>query len=496
MIARTRRQGIAWVLFTLVAPANGTAHAQDARPPAGADSVVIRIQNTDLRTAVQIVGQYLDRPVVFSGAGAAPVTLETPRPVPRRDILRMLRGLVESQNFELVDDSTSGLYRVRQNEPARAAVPPAPGGARPPTGGVELFLLPLQHARALDLATTINLLYGRGGVVGAAPSRPATLGEELRSTLLPPATVLSAPPAAQSLSGRPAALSGEMTVVADARANSLIIRASRGDYELIRDLVSQLDVRPLQVLIEVLIAEVRRDHSVGINVEGTLRNTTVGDQGAAASGSLGSTGLGDFALQVLGIGGKNVDAKLTLASSNGDVRILSRPVVLTANNEPASIVVGSQRPFVQLQRALPTDAAARDQVVQYRDVGTKLQVTPTISGDGSVQLDVTQEVSSATSETAFNAPVISTRSVQTRLMIRDGQTVALGGLTDRQKDVQQGGLPLLSSIPLIGGLFGHAKRQTAETELFVFLTPHVIRTDDDAMRLTAPMKARADKGRP
>jgi general secretion pathway protein D len=108
-----------------------------------------------------------------------------------------------------------------------------------------------------------------------------------------------------------------------------------------------------------------------------------------------------------------------------------------------------------------------------------------------VQLEVTQEVSTATSELAFDAPVIATRSVQTQLLVRDGQTVALGGLTDRQREARQGGIPLLSSLPLLGGLFGRASRQTVETELFVFLTPRVIRTDDDAMRLSKPMQDKA-----
>ena len=126
-----------------------------------------------------------------------------------------------------------------------------------------------------------------------------------------------------------------------------------------------------------------------------------------------------------------------------------------------------------------------------KSIGTQLTVRPTISHDESVQLEVTQEVSTATSELAFNAPVISTRSVQTQLLVRDGQTVVLGGLTDRQREVRQGGLPILSAIPLIGGLFGRATRQTVETELFVFLTPRVIRTDDDAMRLSTPMREKA-----
>jgi general secretion pathway protein D len=149
-----------------------------------------------------------------------------------------------------------------------------------------------------------------------------------------------------------------------------------------------------------------------------------------------------------------------------------------------------------VQRSLPTDAASRDQIVQYKEVGTKLTVQPSISEDGAVQLDVTQEVSSATAETAFNAPVISTRSIQTQLLVRDGQTVVLGGLADRQRDVAQRGLPFLSAIPVLGGLFGSAERRTTETELFVFLTPRVIRTDDDAMRVSAPFQERAAKRTP
>jgi general secretion pathway protein D len=108
-----------------------------------------------------------------------------------------------------------------------------------------------------------------------------------------------------------------------------------------------------------------------------------------------------------------------------------------------------------------------------------------------VHLEVTQEVSTATAEQAFNAPVIATRSVSTQLLVRDGQTVALGGLTDRQRDARQDGIPLLSAIPILGGLFGRASRQTIETELFVFLTPRVIRTDDDAARLSGALRQQA-----
>jgi general secretion pathway protein D len=179
------------------------------------------------------------------------------------------------------------------------------------------------------------------------------------------------------------------------------------------------------------------------------------------------------------LGGADMTATLAAAASRGDVQILSRPVLLAANNESAEILVGSQRPFIQVQRALPTDAPLRDQVVQFKDVGTRLTVRPTISDDGYVTLRVQQEVNAATAEVAFDAPVISTRTIQTQLLVKDGQTAVLGGLTDRQRDETRSGVPFLSGLPLVGGLFGRRVTRTTETELFVFLSPRVIRTDDD-----------------
>jgi general secretion pathway protein D len=244
------------------------------------------------------------------------------------------------------------------------------------------------------------------------------------------------------------------------------------------------------------VIEARKDRSFNVSTEARLGPTSVNNAGATVTATGGSAGLADFAIKIMNIGGIDLEATIRVAIERGDVRIVSRPVVLTENNHEASIVVGSQRPFVQIARALPTDNAARDQVVQYKEVGTKLTVRPTISSDGSVQLEVTQEVSTATGETQFNAPVISQRSVQTQLLVRDSQTVVLGGLTDRQRTVSAGGVPILSRIPVIGGLFGHNNREMIETELFIFLTPRIMRTAADADRLSKPLRDRADRVKP
>jgi general secretion pathway protein D len=213
--------------------------------------------------------------------------------------------------------------------------------------------------------------------------------------------------------------------------------------------------------------------------------------GGQVQGKLVGGSPGDFVFQVMSLGGSHLDVALRAGVSRGDVNILSRPVLLAANNEHAEINVGSQRPFVQVSRVLPTDNTARDQVVQYKDVGTRLQVVPTISADGYVMLQVSQEINAATTEQQFDAPVISTRSVSTKLLVKDGQTIVLGGLSDSQREVVQAGLPFLSGIPWIGGFFGRAHRSRNDTELFLFLTPRVIRRDEDVDRTTEGYRGRA-----
>ncbi|HEX5180125.1 MAG TPA: secretin N-terminal domain-containing protein [Gemmatimonadaceae bacterium] len=486
-------------------PAKASADSIDQLPVSGSgDSVRIHLVDADLRAAVQALAPYLDRPVVFGPmAAGARVSLEMPHPVPRSDVRQLLESLLESQNLSLVSDS--GLYRVgtREAHPPAAAPTPARGvgGVGSATQAIQLFVIRLHHARAADVAATVNALYGKAsalGEIGAGPNaQPPTLSQQLEANHVPAAGLSPPDNSSPAVVSRAATFNGDVTIVPDPRSNSLLIRASAHDYALIQAAVDQLDTRPLQVLIEVVIAEVQRNWSLTFGVNGNAPPASVNHGKTTVAETVnGNSGVSDFVLQIMNLGRLNINATLSAAEEQGEVRILSRPVVIASNNEVASINVGSQRPFVQVSRALPNDEATQDQVVQYKDVGTKLTVSPTISPDGYVVLQVSQEVDNATAEVAFDAPVISTRSVQTELLIKDGQTVALGGLSDRQHDTNQGGIPLLSKIPLIGGLFGHASRDMTDDELYLFLTPHVIRTDADADSLTSPMLKKAQAVNP
>jgi general secretion pathway protein D len=480
----------------------GAQEAETTKVVARGDSVTIQLVDADLRSAVQALSRYMDRPVVFSGMAGVRVTLETQQPVPRSAVPRMLRGLLDSQGMMLVDDSVGGIYRLVQKAQAMPAQPQAyPSNEQSGDGGQQtLYVIHLRHAKAAEVAATVNALYGRASALGEIGDlNSPSLARDLEQNRAPPvSTGAPIPPnAVASVAGQAAALAGEVTIVPDARANSLLVRASARDFALVEAAVREIDVRPLQVLIEVLIAEVRRERGFELGVEASLPRTRLKNtENTTIEGTLTTASLGDLVVRVMGVGGLDLDATLRAAASRGEVQIISRPVLLAANNERAEINVGSQRPFVQVARVLPTDNTARDEVVQYKDVGTRLRIIPTISTDGYVMLQISQEVNAATAEQQFNAPVISTRSVETRLLVRDGQTIVLGGLIDQQREAAQSGIPVLSSIPIIGGLFGRASRRRSETELFLFLTPRVLRQDTEVDATTGAYQEKAGKVKP
>src|SRR5260370_20089319 len=455
-------------------------------------SVTVGFVQTDLRAVIQALGRYLPKPVLVGNVQPLPVSFETPAPVPRSALAGYLKGIVESQGLQLTEDST--FYRAGPKSPDQALRQSAGPSGRPDTGTIHLFVIRLKHARAADVAATVNQLFGGGGEFsGRSGLSGGTLSDELRRNVVPPTG--AAPAAGQSTTGapvRPAALSGAVTVRPDELTNSLLIRASKEDFDVLGEAVNQLDIRPLQVLIEVLIVEARRDR--GLSLASPL---LVPPQGTdKRHGSVGVTqnggSLGDLVIQLMTLGHAQIRATLSAAASRGAVEIVSRPVLLASNNTETRLLVGSQRPFVQVSRSLPTETPTRDQVVQYKDVGTRLTVRPTLNQDGYVSLLIQQEVNQATAETQFDAPVISTREAATQVLVKDGQTIVLGGLRDHERDINHGGVPILSDIPLIGGLFGSSDRHTTETELYLFLTPRIIKTDADADSVTTPRLPKGD----
>jgi general secretion pathway protein D len=455
-------------------------HAQDTPIRVSADGVMLDFQDADLRLVLAALAEAGGLNVLYGDLPERRITVRTNRPVPVDGILPLLRSLAAANGLLISEDGD--FVRLESSETA------GPAGQQDAQQQEELrlFVYRLNHARASQVAATLQALFG-GGQMGRDAvrglSRPS-LGESLRSQAIPPADPEADPADVEVITQVPglrAELAGSLHIVPDEATNTLLVRAQAADWAIIEQAIQVVDLRPLQVVIEVVIAEVRRtrDISTGVSFSASRER-----ESGTTEGELSSTRADNEAiLRLVRTGTVNVEAALSALSSTGQVRILSRPVIHAQNSQEATILVGAERPFVQVFRSLPTDAAVRDQVVQYRDVATSLTILPTINTDGYVNIQLSQEVNNATSETQFGAPIISTRKATTHLLARDGQTLVIGGLIDRQSDNSRSGIPFLSDIPLIGGLFGSSRNNEATSELFLFLTPHIVNNDADADRM-------------
>jgi general secretion pathway protein D len=309
---------------------------------------------------------------------------------------------------------------------------------------------------------------GRGGAGAAAQEALAAVQQRLGQ-----------------ITGSLSSQASEIRIIAEETSNSLLIRATEPDFQLIQAIVQGVDLRPLQVLVEVTIAQVQRTHDLDIGVSGNGVRVSSAKNDPTAKFDVPSTaGARDFIMRLVdGNGTIQYDVAIAALQARGDVKVLSLPVIIAQNNRQAVLNVGSSRPFVQVSQTVPNDPTGRVQTVQYIDVATVLTITPTINPDGYVNLQIQQTDNSATNEVQFDAPVINKREATTQVFIRDGQTTVIGGLADKAKTTDVSGIPFLSSIPWIGPLiFGRTTKTETTSELFLFLTPHIISSDEDIDR--------------
>jgi general secretion pathway protein D len=475
--------------------------AQDTVTAQAADrGTLIDFQDVDLRLVITALAEAGGLNVVYGDLPARKITLRMKQPVMRPEILPLLRsvaqanGLVLAQNGGLIQVSAAGASNQLGRIANQDTGPPA---------DIRLFVYRLKHVRAGQLATTLQAVFGgnsrggsRAGDYQQADVSSGMLSQQLAQTRIPPLNVdtIGQRPTAVVNGSLPAQLQGPVQIVPDETTNAILVRSSVQDWEVVRQAIDAMDLRPLQVVIEVMIAEVQRKKALDVGVSGAVTRTPRGSTKVADSASLSSSSPTDFVMRLTTGGSIKVDVALAALATRGTVRVLSRPLLQAENNKEAKILVGEQRPFVQVFRSLPTEDAVRDQIVQYRDVGTSLSILPTINPDGYVNLQVAQQVSNATSEAGpiAGSPVISTRELSTHLFVRDGQTAVLGGLVSRENDRNRSGIPFLSSIPILGALFGSTHNTDNNTELYLFLTPHIVMTDEEVDRIRKELEQRSE----
>src|SRR5882762_7104235 len=448
--------------------------------PASTDVTVIPVQHASAIDLAELV-------VRLSGTGLA-----TPGTVPGVPPTQIAAG---GDRFSVVPDGRTNSILLRSDNPGRIALL---------RSLIERLDVP---ARAIGSTRVIYLKHAEA----------AKLVEVLRGMLSAAATAAPAQTAAPGAGGRPGGAAPSL-IQADEATNSIIINASDTVYNNMRLVIEQLDVRRAQVYVEALVAEMNADRTdelgfqwaaaggVGSRAVGATANFPSANPGiaalAAAPGAVAAAG-GPAGLTVAVLGNtinlpdgttvRGLGALARALQANNLGNILSTPNLLTLDNYQAKIVIGQNVPFVTGSFATAAAATATGagavnpfQTIERRDIGLTLRIKPQISEGSAIRLEIYQEVSSIdpTARAGASDLVTTKRSLETKVVVDDGNTNVLGGLIQNTLTVTTQQIPLLGDIPFLGALFRFKSEDRKRTNLMIFLRPVIIRSADESYRVT------------
>jgi len=393
---------------------------------------------------------------------------------------------------------------------------------------VQLYTMELKYIKAKDLADRLSEVFGGRGGSGSsggegAPSlMPGLESTELRDNGSGTSSAdigKSSDGSSDSSSGSGGGLGGgaslgarqsgngavtlevdgsKVGVAAVEETNSILVRGSPQAWKSIRNVIEKLDVMPMQVHIEAQVAEVELNSGLEYGVQWFLERATIdngfGDLNRATNplvppkwstiaGSIGGKGGDGLAWSLIK---NNAAAVLSALDKVTDVHILQTPSVFVRNNAEATLNVGARIPIESVSVNTGTGNNNTYSQVQYLDTGVILKVRPRVSRDGMVFLDIVQEVSSVGAPLSSGSTnvTINTKKLKTEAAVQSGETVLLAGLIADQTDRGSSGLPGLSRIPVLGGLFGKQNSKTTRRETIILLTPTLVRNPQESRDLT------------
>lgn len=515
----------------------------------GFASEVVTLQNGSAPAVARLIEQFLGKEVIAAGDPASNQLIVTgsaeEREAARKLIARFDVDSLAGMNFEIyrlenVDPETLVREMERIFQPpfdilgSRVRLIPLPrlrsvlavAAAQPDIARIEpwirrldagasgkrkLYSYPVQNGRARDLARSLQMVLGSGlqedevvepspaapafavPLAPAAPgSSPAGLGALEPSAVIGPQTPLpgSSEPVVATPGGK-----GPRIVPSDEN-NSLLIYADGEEYEFIREALEKLDQPVAQVLIEATLAEVTLgdDLRFGVNFTAMSGITRVTNSGSG-SGTPAAIFPG-FSVSVIG---SSVQAVLNTLQSKTRVRVLSAPKLMVLNNQTATLQVGDQVPIVTQQaQSVAAPGAPIVNTIELRDTGVILKVTPRVNESGTITLDIAQEVSDVaeTTSSGINSPTIQQRRIASTVATRSGQMIALGGLIRDRTARSRSGIPVLSQIPVLGGLFGSHFDGGGRTELIILLTPTVVRSPEEVTNVVDALVEGLERARP
>ena len=346
----------------------------------------------------------------------------------------------------------------------------------------QLFMYRVKNLDALGLAETLSTVFEEEEEpvltrIGRASNSPAPLiasGDVNQESSLDGEETA---PQALASSAVSSAVSANLTVkiVADEATNSLLIRSTARDYRQLLTTIAQLDVVPLQVMVNAVIAQITLTEDTRFGVDWSrvasdaldpISSATVTDFAPNLNGLMFTRGFVD--------GSSRVDATLEAIAQNNEVRLLARPSLTVGNNQEGEIQIGAEVP-VEAGESISAGGLSTTNI-QYRDTGIGLLITPQINEDGVVNLIINQTLRSVDNSASGinNNPVFNNQEITTTVVVRDGDNIVLGGLIQTDTEELNTGVPLLNRVPGIGNLFSYQQDNLERRELFIVLRPEII----------------------
>lgn len=370
-----------------------------------------------------------------------------------------------------------------------------------PRGDSNIQVYYLQNSVAEDLAKVLNSI--KDSSAAATASTAATAAGTQKA---------SAP-----------VISKNVQVVPDKATNTLVIMAEREDYKVLENIIKQLDVPRAMVYIEALIMEVNtnKDFQLGVEWRGMkeVNDTTgafIGSGGAGTTTNPGAYNILDsiitpatsststittafpngFSLGVVGTGitidgitFPTIGAVIQAYKTDQDVSILSTPQIMTLDNEDAEINVGENVPYITQQQQSATNTLVNYNSYEYKDVGVILDITPHINQGNFIRLKISLQSTKLTSAATSTTPTTLKRTAKTTTVVKDNETIVIGGLVGDSTEDDTYRIPLLGDIPYLGWLFKTHSTTREKTNMYVFLTPHIVRTKQDADKIYQEKRA-------
>jgi general secretion pathway protein D len=360
-----------------------------------------------------------------------------------------------------------------------------------PTGKEDIHVYYLQYARAEDIVKVLTDM--------PTPNKNES-AQNANNSQVPPEI-------AQAQRGmRSSVSSDKVKISSDKETNSLIIFADPDAYSSILDTIKYLDIPRKQVYVKAAIMEVNQNKNLNFGVQWSFFEDFTYDSGNRVGGAFGRSGdsfvssMADLPSgALLGVVGEaitvssgstsitfpNMTAFINAMAHDTDVNILSTPQIITMDNKEAEIKVGANVPYLTREQTDTTNINNTVRTYDYRDVGVTLRLTPQINQQGNIRLEIFQENTSLVEGTGEQqyAPTTLKRSAKTTVTVKDGTNIVIGGLIGDTVTKGESGIPILRSIPLLGYLFKSSSRKNEKTNLYIFLTPKIIDTDEKAAGL-------------